>query len=694
MLENGTTAEGLPAGAEPAEVNLRDYLRIIVKHIWVILVFFVIVVAAVALHTLRQPKIYRATSRVNIRREVPELSQLQSLWNFWSTQQEYMETQYKILVSRKIARKAVIKLGLAKGNPPIATVVNFQKGIIVEPVKDTFLVDVSFEGADPVAVAKYVDTIVEVYMDSHKLEKDSQSIEAENTIKKEMPKIVKKLEEAERNYRAYQEKNNLLSFEESKARLNRNLDAIVDDIQRLAKELLDVGVKKKRIDEAREKGDVRTLPLVQESRLVNDLKIQISRLNEQHIELKSEYKTGGRKITALTDKITEKQGELQREIELITTGIVETYEDLRDKLDKRLADKKEASDALNSLEKMKFTWDRLKNEVEQQRKIYDEATAKMKEIAYASGVSMNEITVIDSATEPKIPVKPKPLLNLTMAAVVGLLGGIGLAFFFEYLDDTIKGPEDVERYLKTPLLGIIPSFGKGEDEPKRDLKTFYDPKSTISEVFRSIRTGILFSSPDREPATLLVWSAGSSEGKTLVTINMAVAMAQAGARVVIVDGDLRRPRMHNAFHVEAEDGLSNFLTGQKDLSDLLVKTDVENLTVLPAGPTPPNPSELLGADRMKNLLKLLGERFDKVLIDSPPAMIVTDAAVLASIVDGMVQVVSASKVSRKILARALDQMAKVGGRNLGAILNKVKSKKSGYDYYAGYYYYGYYGYKK
>jgi capsular exopolysaccharide synthesis family protein len=700
-LETGPKPESLTVSEEPAEVNLRDYLRIVLKHIWVILVFFVVVVVAVAVHTLRQPKIYRATATINIRREVPELSKLQTLWNFYSTQQEYMETQYKIISSKKIAKKAFEKLGLGKSFDPADSykleiaVDAFQKGIIVEPVKDTFLVDVSYEGTDTEKVARYVNEIVTVYIESHKLEKASQSIEAENTIKKEMPKIIKKLNEAEQGLREFQEKNNLLSFEETKTRLNRNLDAIEEEVQRLEKEWMDFELKKKRIDGAKGQEDLLSLEFVQDSRLVNDIKIQISRMNEQFVELRSKYRDGMQILESVKEKMGEKRAELEKEIGVITSGILERCEDLQAKLEKRYASRDEVTMALNDLERKKFSWDRLQNEVDQQRMIYDEANAKMKEISYASGVSMSEITRLDPAEPPKAHFKPKAFLNLTMAAVVGLLGGIGLAFFFEYLDDTLKGPEDVERYMHTPLLGMIPRFGRGETDDQRDLKTYHDPKSTISEVFRSIRTGIQFSSPEKEPASLLIWSAGSNEGKTLVTINLASVMAQAGARVVIMDGDLRRPRTHKAFHVEGEDGLSTYLAGQKDLSDILVKTEIENLTLLPAGPTPPNPSELLGSERMKQLIKILLGRFDKVLIDSPPAMVVTDAAVLAAAVDGIIQVVSASNVSRKVLARALEHMTKVGGRNLGAILNKVKSKKAGYDYYyTGYYYYGYYGPRK
>jgi succinoglycan biosynthesis transport protein ExoP len=685
-----------PAQEEASEVNLRDYLRILVKHVWVIAVFFAVVLAGVAIHTFRQPWVYRASSRVNIRREVPELSQLQSLWNFYSTQQEYMETQYKIIASKKVARKAYQKLRLGDERTSDEAIDGFLKGIVVTPVKDTFLVDVSYEGTDPDRITQYVNTIVQVYIDMHTLEKASKSIEAENAIQKELPKIVEQRRQAENQVRAFQEQYNLLSFDESKARLNRNLDAIEQDLQQLQREFVDGEARKASIEAARAGKGLFSLSFVQDSRVVSDLKLQVSRLTEQFVETQSLWKAGSGfpELEILRQKIDEKNAELQREVDLLVDGTLRRFIEIGEKIKEQLRRKSEITEALNDLERKKFEWDRLQAEVVQRQKIHEEAAAKLKEISYATGVSLSEITVVDPAEVPKAPVRPKPALNLTMAAVIGLLGGIGLAFFFEYLDDTIKGPEDVERYLRTPLLGIIPTFARSENESKRDLQAFNEPKSTISETFRSIRTGILFSSPDREPASLLIWSAGSGEGKTMVSINLAIAMAQAGSRVVIVDGDLRRPRVHTAFSVEGEDGLSSYLSGQKDIEALLVKTQVENLTLVPAGPTPPNPSELLGAERMRNLVKILLERFDKVVIDSPPAMIVTDALLLASIVDGLIQVVSASNVSRKVLARSLEQMSKMGGRTIGAVLNKVRSKKGSYDYYSGYYYYGYYGHRK
>jgi capsular exopolysaccharide synthesis family protein len=309
----------------------------------------------------------------------------------------------------------------------------------------------------------------------------------------------------------------------------------------------------------------------------------------------------------------------------------------------------------------------------------------------ATSVNLNEITLVDPADLPTRPVKPNRLLNITMAILVGLLGGVGLAFFLEYIDDSIKGPEDVERYLRTPLLGIIPRFGRSSGDLKRDLVSIEEPKSTITELFRSARTGILFSSSEGEPRTLLIWSAGSGEGKTMVAINLAVTMAQAKNRILLIDADLRRSRLHKSFGFRNDTGLSTYLSGQKEIDELVQSTQIENLWVLPAGPSPPDPSQLLGSDRMRTLLSTVAGKYDRVIIDSAPALAVTDSALIAGLVDGIVQVIAASKVSRKLLLRGIEQMKKVGGNTLGAILNRVKSQKGGY-YYSGYYYYlGYYG---
>jgi len=282
---------------------------------------------------------------------------------------------------------------------------------------------------------------------------------------------------------------------------------------------------------------------------------------------------------------------------------------------------------------------------------------------------------------------------------VGLTLGTGLAFLFEYLDNTIKTPEEIKRYLDIPYLGPVPAITMngtaGEHQNHSpELEVANAPKSTASEAYRGIRTNILFSSADSEPQVLLISSAGPQEGKTMTSANLAVTMAQAGSRVVLIDCDLRRPKMHNVFKMSREQGVSNILVGKLDVEDALQPTEISNLFIIPSGPVPPNPSEILGSRRMKKLIAGLRQNFDRILIDSPPIVAVTDATVLTRSIDGAIIVIRANDKSRELVRHSLEKLKSVGAPILGAVLNGVDTSKNSYYYYQYANYYGEDGAKK
>jgi capsular exopolysaccharide synthesis family protein len=299
------------------------------------------------------------------------------------------------------------------------------------------------------------------------------------------------------------------------------------------------------------------------------------------------------------------------------------------------------------------------------------------------------IRIIDRAEVPLLPVKPRKKLNLLLAMVVGLTLGVGLAFFLEYLDNTIKLPEEVRDYLKIPYLGPVPAFAQTRnlDGIPKDMITVHSPRSTASESFRGVRTGILFSSADKAPQTILISSAGPSEGKTVCAVNLAVIMAQAGSRVLLMDFDMRRPRIHQLFDIGRDIGVSNLLVGDAEIKDALVSPETPNLDVIPCGPIPPNPSEIIGSHRMETLMEALRKDYDRIIIDSPPLTAVTDSVILSQSVDGVVLVIRAGDTPRQIVLNGVTQLKSVNSRVLGAVLNGVNTGKSSYYYYQYYYYY-------
>ena len=312
---------------------------------------------------------------------------------------------------------------------------------------------------------------------------------------------------------------------------------------------------------------------------------------------------------------------------------------------------------------------------------------RLKETNVAEENRMVSISVVDPAEVPKFPSKPRTRRNLMLAMVIGLMGGLGLAFFFEYLDNTVKTPEDVERYLNLPYLGPIPSFEVKTDDPAQDMVVLNSPKSSASESFRGLRTSILFSSAQQVPRVILVTSATAKEGKTLVSSNLAITMAQGGGKILILDCDMRRPRLHKLFKISRDPGMSNILIGEAAWEKMIRPTGIENLWVIPSGPIPPNPAELVSSDLMASLIETLRGQFDRVIIDSPPIMAVTDSVAMARLTDGLVMVVKVGTTARDVITGALRQLRDMNAKILGTVLNDIPFSKDHYYYSQHYYYY-------
>lgn len=304
-----------------------------------------------------------------------------------------------------------------------------------------------------------------------------------------------------------------------------------------------------------------------------------------------------------------------------------------------------------------------------------------------TSLKANNVRVIDPAEVPSTPIRPKKTQNMLIAAIVGLLGGMALAFLIEYLDNTIKTTDDVERYMKIPLLGCIPIIDKSFSGAQRDLLVNLAPMSPVSEAYRAIRTSILFSTSKDNPARdILITSTGPQEGKSLTACNLSVTMAYSGNSVLLVDADMRKPRVHMVFKMDQDMGLSNFLTGQASVDEIIKKTGIENLSVVTCGHIPPNPSELLSTKRMKEFVETVKGKFNTIIFDSPPLNLVTDAALLSSIIDGTVLIISSKKTNRPAVTRAKHTLENAKANVLGVVLNSLHIDSGGAYYYSHYYY--------
>jgi succinoglycan biosynthesis transport protein ExoP len=331
---------------------------------------------------------------------------------------------------------------------------------------------------------------------------------------------------------------------------------------------------------------------------------------------------------------------------------------------------------------------RLETVLARYRYNYGQLLASYESIRMTESSAVENIVVFQEATAPKLPISPKVRQNTLLAAVVGAMLAVGVAFLVEYLDDTLKMPEDVTHVMGLNTLGSIAQLRPSRrGEKVNDLVTAAEPKSPISEAFRVLRTNIQFSGIDKPIHRLLVTSAGPSEGKSLTAANLAIVFAQAGQSVVLVDGDLRRPTLHKVFDLSNKAGVTNSLLGDTGpgANEWLQLTSIDNLNLLASGPLPPNPAELVGSKRMGQFIDYLQQRFDIVIFDTPPVLAVTDAAVLSRQADGVLLVVEAGRTRQKEARRTMEELSRVNAPVLGVVINKISVGRRG-----GYYYYQYY----
>jgi capsular exopolysaccharide synthesis family protein len=374
----------------------------------------------------------------------------------------------------------------------------------------------------------------------------------------------------------------------------------------------------------------------------------------------------------------------------LTGEIGKVVQAVRSEYQAALAQENSLTTALNqqkneamSMNRKAIDYTVLSRDVESSRQLYDNLMQRAKETGVAGELRTSNIRVVDQAEVPRSPVAPQKRRNLLTGLMGGLLLAAACVFFLDYLDSRIRTPDEIKMHLRLPSLGLLPRLSHKALNGKYPLISNGVP-ANFSEAFRALRTNVLFSTAQEGSKSIVVTSTGPGEGKSMVATNMAVGLAQSGQRVLLIDADMRKPKVHEILGLPQDPGLSNFLVGRSKASEAVRKASVQGLWVLPAGRTPPNPAELVGSTRFRDFIGSLHEHFDWVLIDSPPVMAVTDACLVAHHATGVLFVVGAEMTSRHAAQRALDQLEQVQVRFVGAVLNRVDLDRDPY-YYTQYY---------
>ncbi|HKS28649.1 MAG TPA: polysaccharide biosynthesis tyrosine autokinase [Pyrinomonadaceae bacterium] len=590
-----------------------------------------------------------------------------------------------------------------------------EKGLKVEPVKETRLtiretrlIDVSYSHSDPQIAAKIVNTIAETFVLSNLEKKTENSSTTSDYLQKRIAELQAQIRNGEERLINYAKSNQILSLDASQ-------NTVVERLVGLNKQLLEAENERKLAEAAYKAAlepgakeaiaeDSNAKKFIDEANLkLAELQQKRAQLLVENTEEWPEVKEINRQIASLEEKIKEASS---RAGSVVITNLATKFRQAKAREDSlRAAFERQRGETLTQNEAA-INYKIIQQEIETNKGLLDGLLQRSKENDVILAGTPNNIRIVDYAITPDDPIGPKRLLGIALAFMFSLAFGVGLALFLEYLDDTVRSVDDVENLLHLPALATIPSIGSlsrrrlgpgraalaaANGNPNTELLINADARSPLAEAYRHLRTSVLLSTAGRAPKTLLVTSSLPSEGKTTTAANMAIALAQTGASVLIIDADMRRPRLHSIFGVENPHGLSTLLSSEACESDVLSMIqphETPGLHVLTSGPIPPNPAELIGSEQMNRLIGILASSFKYIVIDSPPITSFTDGVLLASMVDGVMLVAHGGRTSRNLVLRSRQMLQEVGAKIFGVVLNNV-DMHSNDDYYHSYYNYGY-----
>ncbi|MDQ3339391.1 MAG: polysaccharide biosynthesis tyrosine autokinase [Myxococcota bacterium] len=706
MSANLDSNPGSSGGAGEGELlsfDFRRYIKALKRFLFPLLALVAISVVAAILYTSRLPKIYEASASVQIEPRLPDLLGQGENGIYGITGGlEYYKQQRQVLGSYTLVRQTIQNHQLipklltegerAKMKPDEQlelAISRLQSALAIRYPEQNRIMYVHVRSEDRHLAAKIANDHVTTYVAYAKGLLSTDTRQASKALQAEFEEAALKLEETESKLHQYQ-KENEVSLEDRQTLVSTSITAYTARMNEARARRIELSAKLDRMRKASEL-EVLESPILMmgDSASFDMLRAQYYTERNALLQLEKELGAKNPEIIRQKAKVEDLYAALQSEAKRIVGGVSEHYEAALTTERALGAEveryKKEAFDLGPKIVEY--------NKLQRARKSFEDKYTILRSRLSTSemtGRMNNEITTtyvrpLDPAKVPTKPVSPKVQVNIAFAAMLSLFLGLGLVLVSVYLDRTVKTTADAQQAAGVPVLGFIPMLDQGGDDRGRDLYVHEHPKSLIAECCRSLRTNILFSAADRKLKTLIVSSANQREGKTTSVIYLGTTMAQSGQRVLLIDADMRRPRLHASLGLPRQNGLSNLMLGDTDYDDVIKTTEIPNLFVLPCGPLPPNPAELLMTKRFEVVLAELATRFDRIILDSPPVQAVTDAVVAAKLVDGVILVVRADKTLREDIRRSTRQIRDVGGSIFGVIVNDIEAgDRSYYSYGYGY----------
>ncbi|MHC1766574.1 MAG: GumC family protein [Verrucomicrobiia bacterium] len=677
-------------GSQEESINLRHYWHVILERRWLVITAFISVFVLCLIYLFKATPIYQATARLQINREQENL--LREGFEFASAQDEasYLQTQYKNLLSRTLLRSVITKLNLDKDEryaKQLDIVRAVAEDISIVPIRLSRLVDVKVEHPNPKTAQSIANTLIREFTDDNMDRKKAASSDVVTLLKSEADGEQIKLEQAEKDLHAYAKAHNQVSFEDTENIVLQSLKQLQGE---WAKAQAEAATSQKIVDMAQQvlgtNGLITTIPLVANNPAIQALQKELAVIEAEFADLKMRYKSKHPSYIRAVEKIGSIRESIDRQGGIIVAAMMNDAETAR-ATEIRLAELVETQKKEQlEVAQLRIQYDVLKRKAQAADLLYKTVLTRMKETDITSRAKVQNMDIIDEASLPLKPVKPRVILTIFLGLVGGLGVALALAFFVNYLDDSIKSQDDVETYLRLPFLGYVPNI-KTNSVVERDLQAHLHPQSNAAEGFRTLRASISLTPRSDKFHVLAVTSTIPSEGKSLVASNLAIVLAQTGLRTLLVDADLRRPSVHKAYQLHSPTGLSSFLTSELDQIDpLLHKTEVPNLDVICCGAVPTTPSELIGSTRMTEFLQATRGRYDRIVLDSPPISAVSDPLIIAAMADGVVFVTKFNKIRREHARKSIQRLQDAGIHIVGVVLNDIDFEGKDSYYYSYYYY--------
>jgi polysaccharide biosynthesis transport protein len=716
--------------------GLREYLHILLKRKWWIIGTFFTVFSVAAFYTFTRTPIFRTSATLQITQDTPgsqmSLDNKLSMFTDSDSLEKFQQTQYKIIQSWSLAQRVFQTLNLKDGsdfkklkaaNPEKTeaqleeNMVNMLMGSIeVTPIKNSFLVEVAFQSPDKLMAQKVVNSIADEYMYLSIDRRNESFTLVRKWLDKQLHEMAGKVQEAQKKLYKFGQKTDIYTLEDKE---NVVFQKFIDLSSLLTKAQAEKMAKKAQYQQINEQGP--DAPAIVNNPLVASLRQQLVSEQAKVSSMQKIFRKDHPDLQAELANQGEIRGRLKAEVQRLQASVKADYE-AANRTERLLSDS--FADQKNQMAKLQDNltdFQILKRDAQTNEQFYQSLLSRVKEANIAGTMVPSNLAIIDPARLPNKPYKPKTVRDLALAAVLGLTLGVGLAFLMEQMDDSIKSIEDLERFCNLPSLGVVPMLGgngrmtlgqreklkeKGiwsylprrlrhgqtlVESEDRDLIVTKYPQSPASEAIRHTHTAIMLSVSGRPPCAIMVTSANPSEGKTMIASNLALTFALGGHQTLAIDCDLRRPRIHKIFQLDPTPGLSNYLSGNATLEEILRTASVSNLSVITAGTCPPSPGNLLNSKEFKDLLVQLRQRYDHIIIDTPPILGFSEGLSISVLTDGVLLVTRQNSTHKSAGRLAYQLLSQVHAPLMGALLNCVDAHGQAYG---GYYYHNYKYYSK